>query len=324
MKAIIPAAGVGSRMRPHTYTTAKILIKVGEKTIIDYIFEKLITNGIDDIIMILSPDGDRVKSYIKNRYSVKTKFFFQSELKGIAHAVSMASDELTDEPVIIILGDTIFEGDLKKLLESEYSSLGVKEIENPEKFGVAVVDDNGFVKRVEEKPDTFVSNLALVGIYFFKNGAKLKNSIKYLIKNNITTKGEYQITDAIQNMIENGEKITEFKIEDWYDCGNPANILSTNRYILTKYPKKSFKTNSAVIDPCYISPNAEIINSVIGPYVTIGDGTKIINSIIKDSIVGENSHIEYLILKDSIIGNNAFIKSKESSLNIGDTTKITF
>lgn len=324
MKAIIPAAGVGSRLRPHTYTTPKILIKLGEKAIIDYILEKLITNGVDEIVMILNIDEEKVKSYIQNKYSIKTKLLYQAKLKGIAHAVSTASDELTDEPVLIILGDTIFEGDLKKLFENKYSCLGVKEIKNPEKFGVAVLDDNGFVKSLEEKPDTFVSNLALVGIYFIKNGTKLKNSIEYLIKNNIKTKGEYQITDAIQNMIENGEKITTSKIEGWYDCGNPANILSSHRHILKKYPKKSFTTNSTVIDPCYISPTAHIINSVIGPYVTIGERTKITSSIIKDSIIGENSHIEYSILKDSIIGNNAFIKSKESSLNIGDSTKIIY
>jgi len=324
MKAIIPAAGAGTRMRPHTYVTPKILMKIGEKPIIDYIIEDLISNGIDEIDLVMNPEGDRIKKHIKERFSIKIRFIFQTEIKGIAHAVGMASDEFTDEPILIVLGDTLFEGDLKKFLNSEYTCLGVKEVEDPHKFGVVVSNEKGFVERLVEKPDTFLSNTALVGIYFIKNGNRLKDSIEYLLKNNIKTKGEYQITDAIQNMVENGEKITTSAIEGWYDCGNPENFLESHRYILKRFPKKTDIPDSTIIDPCYISPSAEIVESVIGPYVTIGDGTKILNSVIKNSIIGENSHIESMVFKNSIIGNDVFLKNKELSLNISDTTTVIF
>ncbi len=322
MKTIIPSAGLGTRMRPITFTTPKILIKLGEKAIIDYILEKLIANGINEISMILNPQGEKIKSYIQKRYSLKIKFIFQPKLNGIAHAVSMASEDLTDEPVLVVLGDTIFEGDLKKIIRSKYSCLAVKEVENPKKYGVVILNNNGFVKKLVEKPDTYMSNLAIVGIYFFKNGIRLKNSIDHLLKNNVKTKGEYQITDAIQNMVDSGEKITTHKIDNWFDCGTPAEILSSHKYILKKYPNKPTFAGSVVIDPCYVSPTADIANSVIGPYVTIGEKTKIVNSVIKNSIVGENSNIEYMILKDSIIGGNTNIKNREQSLIIGDITKI--
>ncbi len=324
MKTIIPAAGAGSRMRPHTYTTSKILMKLGKKPIIDYIIENLLSNGIDEIDLILSSEGKDVKKHVQDSFSIKSRFIFQDELTGIAHAVYMASDEFTEEPVLIVLGDTLFEGDLKETLNSEYNSLGVKEVEEPEKFGVVVIDEKGFAKKLIEKPNTFISNIALVGVYFIKNGKKLKDSIEYIFNNNIKTKGEYQITDAIQNMIDRGEKITTFPVEGWYDCGNPENLLMSNRYILKKFCKNQDIPVSTVIGPCYISPNAEIVDSVIGPYVTVGDGTKIIKSVIKDSIIGENSNIEYMILNKSIIGNQVSLKNQESSLNIGDTTQINF
>jgi len=259
MKAVIPAAGVGSRMRPYTYTTPKILMKLGKKAIIDHIIEGLISNGIDEINVILSPEGEEVESHIQNNFSVKSRFVFQYEPEGIAHAISMVTDSFSEEPVLIILGDTLFEGDLKKVLSSKYSCLGVKEVEDPRKFGVAVTDKKGFIKRLVEKPDDFVSNLALVGIYYIKHGIKLRDSIEFLFKNDIRTKNEYQITDAIQDMIMKGEKITTYTIDGWYDCGNHENFLKSNRYILEKFPEKPEVPGSTVIYPCYISPKAEII-----------------------------------------------------------------
>lgn len=324
MKAVIHAAGIGSRMRPHTYTTPKILMKLGEKAIIDYIIDELIEVGVDEILMVLNPEGERIREHLSGKYPVKSKFVFQKELKGIAHAISIVSNELTDEPVLIILGDTIFEGNIKESIRSGYSFLCVKEVENPEKFGVVILDDEGFVKRLVEKPDKFVSNLALIGLYFIRSGKTLRDSIDYILENNITTKGEYQITDAIQDMINRGEKMKVLKIENWYDCGNPENILSSNRYILKRFSEKTNVAGSTIIDPCYISPKAKVIKSVIGPYVTIGNGTSVINSIIRDSIIGENTNIDNMILKDSIIGNNVVIRDRESSLNIGDSSIITF
>ena len=324
MKAIIPAAGLGTRLRPHTYSTPKMLIKIGQKPIIDYIIDILIECGIKEIVMILGPGGEKLQSHIKKNYQIKSSFYYQTEFKGLAHAISVASDELTDEPVLIVLGDTIFETDLHQTIKGKYSSIGVKKVDNPKKYGVVVLDDNSYITGFIEKPDKFVSNLAIVGVYFFKKGLELKNSIQHILDNNIKTKGEFQITDALQNMIDNGEKFTTFEIEEWHDCGNPQNLIGSNRFILKKFSNNPKFSGSTIIEPCFIPPKADIVHSMLGPYVTIGKGTRVINSIIKDSIIGENVRIENMVLKNSIIGDNASIKGKESSLNIGDSSVLDF
>lgn len=322
MKVIIPAAGLGTRLRPHTYSMPKMLIKVGQKPIIHYIIDKLIEEGISEVVLILSPGGEGIQSYIKKAFKIKTSCYFQSEVKGIAHAINIAADELKDEPVLINLGDTIFEGDVAQTIKGQYSSLGVKKVDNPKSYGVVELDDNSFVTRLVEKPEKFVSNLAIVGVYFFKSGLRLKESIDTIMKKKIKTKDEFQITDAIENMVENGEKITTFDIEEWHDCGNRENLIKSNRFILKKYGSYPKIPGSIIVEPCSVNPKTDITHSLIGPYVTIGKGARVINSIIKDSIIGENTLVENMVLNNSIIGNNAVIKGNESSLNIGDTSSL--
>ena len=324
MKAIIPAAGLATRLRPHTYSTPKALIKLGQKPVIDYIIDILVECGIKDIVLIVGPGGEKIESHIKKNRQIKSSFFYQTEFNGLPHAISIASDELTDEPVLIVLGDTIFEADLHLTIKGKYNSIGVKKVDNPKKYGVVVLDDNSYITGLVEKPDKFISNLAIVGVYFFKKGSVLKNSLQYIIDNNIKTKGEAQITDALQNMIDNGEKFTTFEIEEWHDCGNPKNLIESNRFILKKFSNNPNISGSTIIEPCFIPPKADIVHSMLGPYVTIGKGTKVVNSIIKNSIIGENNSIENMVLRNSIIGDNASIKGKESSLNIGDSSVLDF
>lgn len=334
MKAIIPAAGAGTRLRPHTYTVPKILINVAGKPMISYLIDELLTvKELDTIIMIVGHLGEQVESYIKTVYAKKTKIEFkfieQSEMKGLGHAVYQAADLLKTEPVVIILGDTIFEFELKKLLSSKESAIGVKDVEDPKRFGV-VETINGYISKMIEKPSgpsVTTSRKAIAGLYYIKNSDALVKSLKYIIDHNITTKNEYQLTDALQNMIENGEKIVPFEIQNWFDCGKPETLLSTNKYLLVKYystHKHRVYPSTLIIPPVYIGQNCHIVNSIVGPYTTIGNEVYIKESILNNSLVGDYTSIEKSILQDSIIGSEVVISGKYQRLYTGDNTEISF
>ena len=227
MKAIIPVAGVGTRLRPHTFSHPKVLLNVAGKPIIGHIMDKLIASGIDEAIVIVGYMGDMVEAWLTKHYNIKFTFVTQTEILGLAHAIWMCKPFVTaNEPLFIILGDTIFDVDLQPVLQSSVSTLGVKEVDDPRRFGVAVTTDEGKILKLVEKPDTLVSNLAIVGLYFLQQAGSLFASIDHLISNNIKTKGEYQLTDALELMIEGGEPFTTFPVHGWYDCGKPETLLS--------------------------------------------------------------------------------------------------
>jgi glucose-1-phosphate thymidylyltransferase len=335
MKAIIPAAGVGTRLRPHTYSIPKILLNVAGKPMISHIIDDLIkVKGLDEIIIIVGHLADKVEEYIRKAYSGKTKVKFefvqQTEMLGLGHAVYQAKDYLKSEPVVIILGDTIFEFDLIGFLSQKNSSIGVKDVEDPKRFGVVETGKDGFITRMIEKPsgpEVTPSKKAIAGIYLIRNSDNLFKSIEHIIKNNVRTKNEYQLTDALQNMIDNSEKFTAFEIENWFDCGKPETLLSTNKYLLEKnFSNQDIQTfpGTLIIPPVSIGENCEIVNSIIGPDTTIGSGSQIKDSIIKNSTVGENTTIEASLLEDSIIGNEVNITGNYRRLYIGDSTDITF
>ncbi|RPI18769.1 MAG: nucleotidyl transferase [Ignavibacteriae bacterium] len=334
MKAIIPAAGVGTRLRPHTYSIPKILLNVAGKPMISYLIDELINvKDLDTIVIIVGHLGDKVEEYIRKTYQGKTgiKFEFvrQKEMLGLAHAVYQAKDFLHNEPVVIILGDTIFEFDLVSFLSQDTSSLGVKDVEDNRRFGV-VETINGYISRMIEKPagpEVTTSRKAIAGLYSIKNSENLIRSIEYIIANNVRTNNEFQLTDALQNMIENGEKFTAFEIENWFDCGKPETLLSTNRYLLEKNFTVQNNTTfpgTLIIPPVSIGDDCEIVNSIIGPNATIGSGSQIKDSIIKNSTVGDNSTINSTLLEDSIIGSEVNITGDYRRLYIGDSTDITF
>lgn len=234
MRAVIPVAGIGTRLKPHTFSTPKVLLNVGGKPILGHILDRLLEEGLTKSTFVIGYLGEMIKEYVQKEYpQIQSDFVIQEEMNGLGHAIYMASPTFGEEDIFVILGDTLFEVDLTSVFKSRHSSLGVKEVEDPRRFGVAVLKD-GFIKKLIEKPQEPVSNLALVGLYYFSDSGSLKTALNELVKKDIRTKGELQLTDAIQIMIEKGEKITTFPVEGWYDCGKPETLLSTNQYLLSK------------------------------------------------------------------------------------------
>jgi len=324
MKAIIPVAGFGTRMRPHTLTHPKVLLPVADRPMIAHIVDKIIADGIDEIVFVVGYLGDKVEEFIRQNYQVKASFVEQKEFLGLGHAIYTAGDFISDEPIFIVLGDTIYDVELKPALKSKTSSLGVKKIDDPRRFGIAVLDEKGFVTKLVEKPKKPVSNLTLVGLYYFKNGNTLKKALAQLIKKNIRTKNEYQLTDAIQLMINQGEKITTFDVSGWYDCGKPETLLETTGIILQRdFSGKKYNYESTIVHPpVYIHQSVKIENSIIGPNVTVAENAHISDCIISNSIIGPGVKLKKINITDSIIGNHASVTGKTKSLNLGDYSEL--
>ncbi len=329
-KVIIPVAGIGSRLRPHTHTQPKALVPVAGKPILSHIIDSLTETGFNEFVFIVGYLGDKIESFIKNKYPlIQSTFIVQEPREGIGHAVWLARNEIRPgNEILIVLGDTIFDVDLRSIINLPYSSLGVKRVEDPRSFGVAELDENGFIKRVIEKPNIPTSNLALVGIYKIKESGLLIESIEQNINNNIKTQNEFHLTDGLMKMIEKGARITTFPVENWYDCGSKASLLETNAVLLKKLaagktPPGHFES-SILIPPVSVSDNCKISNSIIGPNVSIGENTVISDSILKDSIIGSFSELRNAVLHHSVIGSDATLKVPNQSLNIGDNTEIDF
>jgi len=322
MKVIIPVAGAGTRLRPHTHTTPKVLISVAGKPMIGHILDQLSGLPIDQIVMVIGQMGDKIKEYVDGNYRFRMKYIVQEEAKGLADAIHLTRDAVKNDDALIILGDTIFSTDFKKILSKKKSQIGVKEVADPRRFGV-VEHSRGRITKLVEKPEHPKSNLAIVGIYLIKDMPRLYGAIDTLKEKKIRTKGEYQLTDALQLMIDGGESMETFTVEGWYDCGKPETLLDTNRQLLDLYPQKSQKFKGVVINsPVSIDPAAKIEKSVIGPYVSVAAGSHIRNAIISDTIIGKNVYLESIMLQKSIIGDNAIVKGKQRKLNVGDGSEV--
>ncbi len=323
IRAIIPVAGIGTRLRPHTYTLPKVLLNVAGKPILGHIMDRIILEGISKATFVVGYLGEKVEEFIRENYDIEAEFVEQEEQLGLGHAIYISKDTFKGDELLIILGDTIFDVDLKSMLSKEYSAIGVKEVEDPRRFGVAIVE-NGFITKLVEKPETLISKLAIVGLYYIKNSDLLENCLNEIISKGIRTKDEFQLTDALQLMLERGEKFIPFNVEGWFDCGKPETLLSTNHHLLEKLNNAEELDTVVIQKPVYISPKSKIENSIIGPYTTINDGAEIKNSIIINSIVGVNAKVQNAILRDSIIGNNTIIRGQFKKLNTGDSSEIEF
>lgn len=330
MKALIPVAGVGTRLRPHTYTQPKPLIPVAGKPIISFIIEQLYEIGITDFVFVIGYLGEKIQDYVTLVHpEINKTFVHQSERKGLGHAVWTAREALegTDE-VFIVLGDTIFEADLKEMIDEPLSCLGVKKVEHPSNFGVAAFGEDQMVTKVVEKPQIPLSNMALVGLYKCLDVKGLIQAIQYNIDHDIRTKDEYQLTDALMHMINQGAKFKAVEINNWFDCSKKEILLETNSTLLKKSGFASEEIpeyiNSIIIHPVSIAKNCKISNSIIGPFVTIGEQTTINYSIVKNSIIGSYASIIEVVLEESVVGSDASIKGLSQSLNIGDNTEIDF
>ena len=324
MRAVIPVAGIGTRLKPHTYTTPKVLLNVGGKPMLGHILDKLLEEKVYKATFVIGHLGNQIKEYVTKEYpSIKADFIEQKKMEGLGHAIYTAIPTFDDREIFIILGDTVFDVNVKDVFKNKQSALGVKAVDDPSRFGVAVME-NGFIKKLVEKPTTPISNLALVGLYYIANSDALVKSLNNLVEKNIRTKGELQLTDALQMMLDDGEKIKTFNVNGWYDCGKPETLLSTNRFLLDQKSSTKKFENVVVNLPVYIADDAKIENSVIGPYTTIDRGCVIKESVIKNSIVGAHSQVNKAMLNDSIIGNNTIVKGAFKRLNIGDSTEIDF
>jgi glucose-1-phosphate thymidylyltransferase len=333
MKIIVPMAGRGSRLRPHTLTIPKPLVPVGGKPIVHRLVQdiaKTCVEKIDEIAFVIGRDfGSEVESElisVAEKLGAKGTICYQDKPLGTAHAVLCAKDALVG-PVVVAFADTLFKADFE-LDQSSDGILWVSQIEDPSAFGVVKLDDSGVIIDFVEKPQTFVSDLAMIGIYYFKDAAKLKFELDYLIENNVIKSGEYQLPDALRNLTEKGHKFKPGKVIEWLDCGNKDATVHTNQRVL-EFDKAEqlisanlVSINSVVIPPCYIGDDVVLENSIVGPHVSLGKGTKIKNTVISNSIVQTNVLITNAVIKDSMIGNSAKVMRAGTSLSIGDFTEM--
>ncbi|MBN1792581.1 NTP transferase domain-containing protein [Candidatus Woesearchaeota archaeon] len=329
MKVIIPVAGMGTRMRPHTHSNPKPLMIVAGKPAINHILDSLEGLDISEVIIIaggviVGRQLDTLKKYIEGAYKYKFTFLEQDELKGPAHALAVAEKRI-DEPVLIDFCDTLFETDMSvvKKLKDEAGIIWTKEVEDYKRFGICVLDKKGFLKEMVEKPEQPVGKLATIGLYFIKDYKLFFEAINYIFKNNLTVKGEYYLPDAFMYMINKGAKIICPEVDSWYDTGKPETLLESNKALLKKNHKAIKAENSTIIPPVHIADDVVIKDSVIGPFVSIAKGSKITSCIIKDSLIGEDSELSNLVLERSIIGREATVEAESSKLNIGDNSVIS-
>jgi glucose-1-phosphate thymidylyltransferase len=327
MKAIIPVAGAGTKLRPHTYTQPKALIPIAGKTVLSIIVDQLRDAGINDFVFVVGYLGDKIQDYVKETFpGINAGFVQQGDREGLGHAVLLTKELVGTDEVVIVLGDTICEYDVKSILHAPTSVLGVKKVDDPRSFGVADVEEDGSISRVVEKPQIPKSNMALVGIYKIKETAMLYDCLQTNYRDGVKNRDEYSLTDALECMIGQGAKFNSFKVLNWFDCGNKESLLESNATLLKKFgtsisPDHRFE-NVIVVEPVSIGKNCEIKNSIIGPNVAVGDNTSINYSIIKESIIGSYADLFDIVLEESLIGSDTEVKGETRSLNIGDNTEI--
>lgn len=328
LKAVIPVAGAGTNLRPHTHTQPKPMLPVAGKPIIGHIIESLIAAGIRRQVFIIGHLGNKIRSYVEQEYGskIEAEFVVQEPRRGLAHALWVAREELQHETgLLIVLGDSIFPNDLPNILKMEGSALGVQMVEVPRHFGVAMVGKDGSISRLEERPDIPKSNLALVGVYKLDNIPILYQVLaEMLSKPPGTASGEYFLSSALNGMIEKGVRLRPYTVESWYDCGRKKTLLATNRTMLELAHSPQPTRNSVIIPPVHIAPGCVIEHSIIGPFVAIAENSNIKNSIVRNSIIGAYAHLDNIILRSSVVGNDSSLRGRANSVNIGDNTEIDF
>ncbi len=325
MKAIIPVAGSGTRLRPLTHSKPKALLRVGSKPIIAHIIESLLSMGCRELVLIISNEGGKIPLFVKESYpDVIVETVIQKNCLGLGHAVSLTEKIARDSELIIIYGDTIIEGDLSEIIDPALDGvIAVKEVDDPRRFGVVNIE-NGIISRFVEKPSLPESNLAIVGLNYIKDSNALFDSLKEIIAGDKKTKGEYQITDAFQLMVERGCKLKPYTIDGWFDAGTLETLLATNSYMLKKDGNCTSLEGSVIIPPVFIPDNATISNAIIGPDVSVGDNAHIVTSIISDSIIGSGATITNVCLSGSLIGDNSEVIERSRKLAIGDNSSLNF
>ncbi|MDP8206046.1 MAG: sugar phosphate nucleotidyltransferase [Candidatus Electryonea clarkiae] len=314
IRAIIPAAGIGKRMRPLTNSRPKVLLPIAGKPIIGHLIDELVQVGIEHITVVIGYYGEKVKDFCRDAFpEVSFRFVTQEQRLGLGHAIGEAIQP-DDKKLIVVLGDTIYKGDLDKF-NGDDAVLGLVKVDDPRRFGIAIIENDKIV-RLEEKPENPVSNLILAGIYYFPEGGVIKNAINTLIEKDIRTRNEYQITDAMQLMIEDGYSFRPVMIDGWYECGVPESLIETNQILLRENPKlrnmpEKLRKNNIIIDPVYIEDSVESEYSIIGPHVHLSAGCKISRSILLNTLVYDNAVLEGVSLEGAVIGNDTLMIRKD-------------
>lgn len=324
-------AGRGSRLRPHTLTVPKPLIPIAGKPIVHRLVEDIagvIHQDIDEIAFIIHEDfGSHVEKdliAIAEKLGAKGSIYYQNEALGTAHAIMCAKDSMQG-PIVVAYADTLFRADFT-LDTTADSVIWVKQVEDPSAFGVVQLNEQNQIVDFVEKPQTFVSDLAIIGIYYFKSGETLRDELQYLLDNNVVKGGEYQLTDGLENMKVKGMKFVPGKVDEWMDCGNKNVTVETNSRMLTflnadgeELVDEHVKAeNSKIIPPCYIGPDVILINATVGPNVSLGKGCHIINSTVKNSLIQTHSKIRNADLDNAMVGSHATFDGKFTSISIGD------
>jgi glucose-1-phosphate thymidylyltransferase len=332
MKIVIPAAGAGKRLYPHTYTKPKPMVFVAGKPIIGHILDRAVEIRPDEVVIVVGYMKDRLITYVDEHYRRKFRkitYVHQEQQLGLGHSIYVARDAVGDSPVMIALGDMIFKGGYGEFAAQHAGngecsgSIGVKEIDNPRHYGIVTLDGSGRVTKLVEKPKRSASRLGIAGVYFIEDTPALFRALEKIVRS--CNNGEVQLTDALQTAVEGGANYRTFEVNSWYDCGRPASLLEVNRLLLAELkPKWKLVEKSIIIDPVSIGKDVTIENSIIGPNVSISDNSMISNAIIEDSIVGFHSDIRRMMLRSSIVGDGVVLSGKSNSLNIGDSSTIEF
>jgi glucose-1-phosphate thymidylyltransferase len=324
MKVIIPLAGKGTRLRPHTHTTPKPMLKIAGKPVMAYILEELVRLGnVEQVVYITGHLKEKVEEYTRKTFDLPAVFVEQTIQDGTAGAVALAKDYV-DQPVLIIFVDTIFDADLSVVKDStDDGIIWVKEVEDYQRFGVVVTNDSGHMTKIIEKPTTPISKRANIGLYYIRNWKLLYEGIAHTLKQP-KNKGEYYLTDAFQYMIDKGAKIRVIDVEGWYDAGKLDTLLDTNRVMLEKGHGRTMKAppGSTIREPVYIEENVTLTNSVVGPNVSLGAGSVVEDSTLSDTIVGSKAQIRACTLRNSLIGDEVVVEGVTGELTVSDHSEI--
>ena len=327
MKIVIPMAGYGSRLRPHTYSRPKPLITIAGQPMLKHLLDSLAVLDIDEYIFIVGYLGDQLEAYIKKTYDFSSRFIRQETLIGQSPAINLAR-EFLDGPTLVLFADTLFKTDLSIIQKTDADAIAfVKEVEDPRRFGVVEVDTTGKVTQFIEKPTSMDNKNVVIGLYYIRDAAKMLDAIDMQIASNRMTKDEFYIADAFQIMIEQGAVFRTQPVSVWLDTGKPETVLETNRYLLENgfaNGDSSQHEGVVVIPPVNIHPSATLKNAIVGPYVTIGENCQISDSILRDSIVEAGATVQKTMLEQSLIGERAEVIGQDHTIIVGDQSSIRF
>jgi glucose-1-phosphate thymidylyltransferase len=301
----------------------KVLVGVAGKPILGHILDAVVSAGVDEVILVVGYLGDQVAEYVRRNYSIGVHYVPQGERKGLGHAIYLTREFTDENPLLIVYGDTIFDAPLDKVVGRRETFIGVKEVDDPRRFGVVTTEGDritGFV----EKPDMPVSNLAIVGINYIVTPTRLFEALERIIQEDRKTKGEYQLTDALQVMLEEGEEMRTFQVDGWFDCGKPETLLETNHYLLERSSHYRPRERCIAIPPVFVADSAKVDNCIIGPDVTIDEEADVRSAVIRNSIVSRKAKVRDVVLSGSLIGASAEVHGPTTRLNVGDSSEVHF